>query len=41
MSLFIACLDGDVKLAQQVITNGANVNWHNPLIVSKATAHNS
>ena len=30
----MACHDGDVKLAQQLITNGANVNWRNPLQVS-------
>ena len=31
-----SCVDGDVKLAQQLITNGANVNWRNPLLVSNS-----
>ena len=34
MSLYLACVDGDVKLAEQLITSGANVNWRNPLNVS-------
>ena len=35
MSLYLACRYGNVKQAEELITKGANVNWPNPLMVSK------
>ena len=41
MSLYLACRYEDVERAQQLITNGANVNWRNPLMVSNSCTYNS
>ena len=41
MSLYLACRYGNVELAEQLIANGADVDWRNPLMVSKSRTCNS